>query len=95
MRAECGVFDPHNECRCERVAACAAQRGLVRPEDLIFASHPRRAEPAVVDRATREMTQLMRVADVIRDHPGYAAPESMVARLRELLDSDHLELLRH
>jgi len=41
------------------------------------------------------VTELMRVAEVLRDHPDYAAPESLVARLRELLASRRLELLRH
>jgi hypothetical protein len=41
------------------------------------------------------MTNLMQVAEVIRDHPDYAAPASMTRQLRELLDSGRLELLRH
>jgi RNA polymerase sigma factor (sigma-70 family) len=94
MRRRCGVFDPANACRCERVAAGAAADGLLRPEALLFANHPARAPKQVVDRATREVTDLMRVAEVIRDHPEYAAPESLIAGLRELLDSDRLELLR-
>jgi hypothetical protein len=67
---------------------------LLRPEALLFANHPARAAKQVVDRATREMTDLLRVAEVIRDHPDYAAPGSLVAGLRELLESDRLELLR-
>jgi RNA polymerase sigma factor (sigma-70 family) len=94
MRQRCGVFDPANACQCERVAAGASVCGLLRPEALLFANHPARAAKQVVDRATREVTDLLRVAEVIRDHPDYAAPGSLVAELRELLDSDRLELLR-
>jgi RNA polymerase sigma factor (sigma-70 family) len=95
MRAQCGIFDPNNSCRCEGVAACATARGLLRREALLLANHPIRTTKAVLERATREVTHLMQVAEVIRDHPDYAAPASLAGRLRELLDSGHLELLRH
>jgi RNA polymerase sigma factor (sigma-70 family) len=95
MRAHCGVFDPNNPCRCERVASGATSRGILRPETVLFANHPARAQGAVVERATREVTRLMEVAEVIRDHPDYATPASLTSRLRALLDSGHLELLRH
>jgi hypothetical protein len=98
MRRQCGVFDPANPCRCERVAAGAAARGLVRDESLLFANHPTCA-PAptpspIVDRAAREVKDLMRVAEIIREHADYAAPEALVVRLRALLASERLELLR-
>jgi RNA polymerase sigma factor (sigma-70 family) len=95
MRRQCGVFDATNPCRCERVAAGAATRGLVRGEDLLFANHPTCAPPSpIVARAAREVKDLMRVAEVIREHADYAAPEALVVRLRELVASDRLELLR-
>jgi len=95
MRGQCGIFDPNNSCRCERVAAGATGRGLLRREDLLFANHPTRPAKVVLERATREMTYLMRMAGVIRDRADYAAPASLAGRLRELLDSGRLELLRH
>jgi len=94
MRDRCGVFDPANACRCERVAAGAAASELFSPESLLFAVHPRRVPSPVVQRATQEMSGLMRVAEIIRDDPQYAAPESLIARLRTLLTAERLELLR-
>jgi RNA polymerase sigma factor (sigma-70 family) len=94
MRRQCGVFDPTNPCRCERVAAGAAARGLVRREDLLFANHPTCAPSPIVDRVAGEVKDLMRVAEVIREHADYAAPDALVVRLRELLASERLELLR-
>jgi hypothetical protein len=94
MRRQCGVFDPANACRCERVAAGAAASGLFSRESLLFAVHARRAPSPVVQRAAQEMSGLMRVAEVIRDDPEYAAPESLVVRLRALLTSDRLALLQ-
>jgi RNA polymerase sigma factor (sigma-70 family) len=94
MRRQCGVFDPANPCRCERVAAGAAARGLVRPENVLFANLPTSASTPDLDRAAREVKDLMRVAEVIREHAEYTAPEALASRLRALLDSDRLELLR-
>lgn len=94
MRRQCGVFDPANACRCEHVAAGAAASGLFSRESLLFAVHPRRAPSPAVQRATQEMTGLMRVAEIIRDDPEYATPDALIARLRALLSSDRLQLLR-
>ena len=99
MSQQCGVFDPANPCRCERVAAGAVARGAVRGESLLFANHPVCASAPKplspdVSRAAREVKDLMRVAQVIREKAEYAAPETLVARLRELLQSQRLELLR-
>ena len=85
MRRQCGVLNPANACRCERVAAGAAASGLFSPESLLFAVHARRAPSPAVQRAAQEMSGLMRVAEVIREDPEYAAPESLIARLRALL----------
>ena len=95
MRGRCGVFDPANPCRCERVAEGASARGLLRTESLLFANHPTRAERHAVHRAAREMSDLIHVAEVLRDHPDYAAPESLVVGMRKLLDSNKLEILAH
>jgi len=94
MRRQCGVFDPANACRCERVAAGAAASGLFSRESLLFAVHPRRPPSPAVQRATQEITGLMRVAEVIRDDPEYATPDALIARLRALLSSDRLQLLQ-
>jgi len=43
---------------------------------------------------TKEVGELLRVADVMRGHPDYAAPEPMLERVRALLNSGRLALLR-
>jgi RNA polymerase sigma factor (sigma-70 family) len=93
MRRQCGVFDPANACRCERVAGAAAASGLFSRDSLLFAVHERRAPSPAVQRATQEMSGLMRVAEVIREDPEFAAPETLAAHLRALLTSGRLALL--
>ena len=94
MRHRCGVFDPANPCRCRGQVAAALADGRLRPGELTLARHPVRGGTAAVQRGAREVGALLRVADVMRGHPEYAAPEPMLRRLRELLDAGRLEILR-
>ena len=61
--------------------------GVALLEDLQYAGHPerspRRSLPQVVD----EAGELERTMCVLRDHPDYAAPPTLVAKLREIIDS--------
>jgi RNA polymerase sigma factor (sigma-70 family) len=94
VRDWCGVYAPENPCRCTHQVKCAIERGLADPNDRYLSMHRARPAKAVVERAAGEVTGLLRVAEVLRDHTDYLAPESMVKSLRELLDSGRLELLR-
>jgi RNA polymerase sigma factor (sigma-70 family) len=94
MRARCSVYRPGNPCRCERQFESAIDRGLIAPEDLYLSSQRTAAAPPALGRAAREVTDLMRVAEVIRGPASYLAPAKLTENLRELLSSQRLELLR-
>jgi RNA polymerase sigma factor (sigma-70 family) len=91
LRGWCGVFDEANPCRCAGQVECAVERGLLDPHDLFLSRQPTKSE---LNRATEEVTSLMRVAEVIRGPSTYLAPGSLVTALRELVDSQRLELFR-
>jgi RNA polymerase sigma factor (sigma-70 family) len=95
MRSFCGVYDAANPCRCERQTGAAVERGLIAPEDLYLSKHRTRPAKAFLERATDEVTELMRVAEVLRGPSTYLPPLPLVQSLRDLLDSERLELLRH
>ncbi len=95
VRGWCGVFDPANLCRCAGQVEGAIERGLVAPEDLYLSRHRARPTRAALHRAADELTGLMRVAEVMRGPASYLAPDSMTESIRDLLDSERLELLRH
>jgi len=95
MRSWCGVYDPENPCRCAGQTAAAVERGIIAPEDLYMSKQRTRPTKAVLDHAADEVTDLMRVAEVLRGPSTYLAPMTLVESLRELLDSQQLELLRH
>jgi RNA polymerase sigma factor (sigma-70 family) len=110
MRARCGVYDPANSCRCAGQVECAIERGLLDRREPLLARHPARDLPAAgvrgapvapraldrpsLERGADEVVELFRVAEVMRDHPAYAAPERVVACVRALLRSGSLVLFR-
>ncbi len=90
MEGHCGIVNPANPCRCARRVDHAIRIGRVDPDRLHFATHP--AHPATPPdertlAATREMERLHSAAELMRGHPRYAAPETMMATIRELLDA--------
>jgi RNA polymerase sigma factor (sigma-70 family) len=93
MRAQCGLFEPSNACRCEKQVRPAIARGQLAPGALLFACHPRRTSSTSVERCAVEIDELLRAAEVLR-HPDYAAPPGLLPRIRALLESGRLELLR-
>ena len=93
LRAWCGVYDAANPCRCEKQVEAAVARGFVAPDDLYLVRQRRKPTKAALGRATDEVMGLMRVAEVLRGHTTYLAPDSLVRGLRELLDSSRLHLL--
>ena len=95
MRGWCGVNDPSNPCRCSGQTGAAVERGVIAPEDLYLSKQRSRPTRAALDRAMSEVTNLMRVAEVLHGPSEYLAPETLTASVRGLLDSERLELLRH
>ena len=95
MRSWCGVYDPSNPCRCSGQTSTAVERGIIAPADLYLSKQRCRPTRAALDRAAGEVTNLMRVAEVLHGPSEYLAPDTLTASVRGLLDSERLELLRH
>ena len=94
LRGWCGVLDPRNPCQCSKQVDAAVARGVVAPDDLYLTKHPARPSKSTLDRATDEMTGLLRVAEVMRGPSSYLAPSTLAQGMRELIRSKRLELLR-
>jgi RNA polymerase sigma factor (sigma-70 family) len=95
MGGWCGVFDEANPCRCARQVDAAEERGLISASDLYLSHQRRRPTTEHVQRASGEVRDLMQVAEVLRGDEAYAAPEAMVQQVRQLLESERLELLKN
>jgi len=94
LRQWCGVFASTNPCRCAGQVQAMVARGLLSRGDLYLSEQQTRPSKARLHRATDEVTELMRVAEVLRGPASYLAPQALVVGLRQLLDSQRLELLR-
>lgn len=105
MRQRCGVFDPAKPCRCRGQVGAALADGRLDPGELSLARHPvrepaagpaagPRGEVSAVQTGAREVGALLRVAEVMRGHPEYAASDRLLQHVRALLDAGRLELLR-
>ena len=91
----CALIRPGNPCLCERQADYFLSIGQVSQKDFVFAAHPClvKHDPSTLARLG-EMDELSRINTLFKTHPGFRAPGSFVANLRELVNSDHFQVLR-
>ena len=93
MLKNCGLVNPDNPCHCDRVAPQAVQANEIDPKRLLFAEHRCRTRGGVVSSEhLQELDSLQRVAALFRNHPDYAAPETFLESLKELIDSGRVRL---
>ncbi len=94
MRSHCGIINPANSCRCAKRIKPAMERGRLDAKNLLFAgSGMKLAQGDTVAARVREMERLEEVGTLYRSHPNYAAPESLVKSVRNLLASSDFRLL--
>jgi hypothetical protein len=95
MERKCGLVNAANPCHCARRIDHAIAIGRIDPANLLFAGHPRLGD---AERSTRiavhEMERLYTAADLLRNHPTYAAPGMSAEALRAILKPGRLQLLK-
>jgi len=93
MLKNCGLVNRDNPCHCDRVAPHAVRDRVIDPNNLRFAEHRCRAEGGVVSlEYLEELDSLQHVAALFRNHPAYAAPETFLESLKELINSGQVRL---
>src|SRR5688572_9591300 len=80
-RSYCGLVNTGASCQCDRRVARAEELGRVHRAKPLLARWP--AEQ--IDTAVREMESLHDAAGLLRSHPAYAAPETVLGRVREAI----------
>lgn len=85
MRAQCGVFDASNACRCDKQGKVAKGSGQLTPEQHRFAPLPIEGGGLAADEA-REFSDLLDVAKVIGTQPSYATPPQIIALLDQIIN---------
>ena len=93
MLKNCGAVKAENPCHCDRVAPHAIETRSIDPENPLFAGHRCRDEGGGLSAAyLEELDSLQRVAALFKNHPDYAAPETFLASLKELVQSGRVRL---
>jgi RNA polymerase sigma factor (sigma-70 family) len=78
----CGVIHSETTCRCERRIRRAKAQGRLQPDRLPFARHPVSQD---VVAASRDLTELHSVGELMRSHPAYAASGAVSEAIADLL----------
>jgi hypothetical protein len=93
MTKKCSLVNPGNPCACARLIPHELKIKMLDPKNLRYASHRchARATDIAVARL-QDFDELRRVAFLFRSHPDYAAPESFVESIKNLVESGRLEM---
>ena len=95
MQKNCGLINLKNPCYCERLAPSSVKTWWVNPEKIIFANHKRKHQTDDFDTSyLHEMNEINRIAGLFRSHPDYAAPETFIDNIKQMLDSGRFKLLQ-
>jgi RNA polymerase sigma factor (sigma-70 family) len=78
----CGLVDPANPCRCGRQIAASVQAGILRPDDLRLATHPREEARVWIEPYAKQLDDLVAIGDLYR-FDRFAAPASLWQDLQD------------
>ena len=93
MLKNCGAVNSKNPCHCERVAPYAIKTRAIDTKNLLYARHRRRDEGGGLSMEyLEELDSLQRMAALFKNHPDYAAPETFLGSLKELVRSGRIRL---
>jgi RNA polymerase sigma factor (sigma-70 family) len=94
LLARCGEVDLNNPCSCRKQAVLHVKKKIMDPEHLFFAHHPCHAHHGEhTEGLLHEFDRLSRAAALIRKHPRYAAPDTLVETMKCLIDSRKFKIL--
>ncbi len=95
MQKNCDLINSENPCSCRRLAQSAIKTGRVNPEKIIFTNHKRKLQTDDFDTSyLYELKEISRIAILFRSHPDYAAPETFIDNIKQMLDSGRFKLLQ-
>jgi RNA polymerase sigma factor (sigma-70 family) len=86
MQRHCGLLRPGNRCHCATQLPTTVGAGMINPDRLLYATHPTRER---LDSAAQElvgdMDELGLLSSLFRNHPHYAAPETILQGIQMTL----------
>lgn len=93
----CGLVNPAAPCRCEKVVRACAVAGAIDAKNRPYTTQRTcRPAPSQFTWALDEVKDMeARFHAVVKSHPEYAAPETLVNSVREIVASDRYRLFRN
>ncbi len=96
MQKHCSLVSPDNHCRCSTLVGPDIRDKWIDPNNLQFAGKLQETEIiSNITEGIKELTEFQRTMALFRSNPKYNAPDSMVAIIKEILDSKQLRILDH
>jgi len=96
MIKNCGVINPSNTCQCKGMAMYHIKSRHIDPRNPRFVSHPSHgSQKTASKRKFQELDELERVTALFRSHPEYAAPDTFVDIVKQLVESRKFDLFNH
>ena len=94
VQEKCGLVNPTNPCRCSKHVGNKIRAGFLNPKKLEYALNAQ-VQPfeETIQRYSQEWCELDRTAAIFRIHPAYAAPETLMEGIKELLRSEKFSML--
>ena len=91
----CDLLDEKNPCNCDHQAKRAIDKGFIDPNHPQHQAYAKTGEAKIkTAKQLRRMEQLARETFLTRIHPDYSAPNRLVARIREMLDTGKFQTLK-
>jgi RNA polymerase sigma factor (sigma-70 family) len=82
----CGLVAAANPCRCGRQIQSGLVSGVMDPDNLMFAGHPRTdsgpIETETIERAAEQLDLALAMSEVYRSDPSFAAPHEVWDRVQ-------------
>ena len=78
----CGLIDPANPCRCGRQITASRQAGILRPDDLPLATHPREEVRVWIEPYAKQLDDVAAIGDLYR-FDRFAAPAALWQDLQD------------
>jgi RNA polymerase sigma factor (sigma-70 family) len=80
--SRCGLIDPANPCRCGRQITASLRAGMLRPDDLPLATHPREEVRVWIEPYARQLDEVAAIGDLYR-FDRFAAPAALWRDLQD------------
>ncbi len=90
LENKCGLVNELNPCRCEKQINACLLVGKIKPEKLLFASHPICPENHKYNEAIKirqGLKSFNKTISILRNQPEYAAPKAFSELVKQLINS--------